>query len=205
MCYIFSSRRESFLTGDAIVMELKLAFQIHSTTHLHDFINEVGPLFYKWLPDGRKDAIALTMPSEQEQIIVWLERRMVVSHGFLRWKPDGTEFDPDIMKRQGKLDGGVLFGEMNAIVSRDERAAVQKRPFKVGERFGDYDPESEEYVTTGRRITEKIQKRVGRLINRLRTQYGQYWLEDLRPWDSRRMSLGTYCSSILNLRWWKRA
>jgi hypothetical protein len=183
---------------------LQLAFQVHLTRHLPDFIVEVGPLFHRWLPDGKEDAIALTMPNEQEQIIVWLERRMVLNHGFLRWKPDGTAFDPDIMKAQGKLDGGVLFGEMNAIVSTGERAAIGKRPFKVGEPFGDHDPESEEYITAGRRITEKIQQRVRRLVTRLRTQYGQYWLEDLRPWDSRRMSLGTYCGSVLNLRWWNK-
>jgi hypothetical protein len=90
---------------------------------------------------------------------------------------------------------------MNAIISAAERGAITKSPIKMGESFGQYDPASPEYILAGQRITAKIQQRVGRFISRLRTQYGQYWIEDVLPWDSRQMSLGTYCSSILQLRW----
>lgn len=181
---------------------IKLEFRINLTEHLPDSIVETGPLFHRWLPDGKQDAVALTTPDEQEQITVWFERRTVVNHGFLSWKSDGEAFDPNIMKRQGKLDGGPLFGDMNAVVSTTELAAIKKLPIKLGETFGDYDPASQQYIEAGKRITCKIQERAGRFVSRLRNQYGQYWLEDVHPWDSRRMSLGTYCSSVLNLRWW---
>lgn len=149
--------------------ELKLEFRINLTRRLPDPIVENGPLFHRWLPDGKKDAIALTRPDEQEQLTVWFERRMVVNHGFLSWKSDGTAFDPNIMKRQGKLDSGLLFGDMNAVVSKAELAAIEKMPIKLGETFGTYDPKSREYIDAGKRITGKIQQRAGRFVSRLPT------------------------------------
>ena len=182
--------------------ELKLKFQIDLTRSVFDPMDGKGPLFHRWLPDGKNDAIVLTIPGTQEQLRVWFERRMVVDHGHLRWKSDGVEFDPNIMQKQYKIAAGELFGDMNAAVSKAELAAVEKVPIKLGEEFGLYDPASPEYVEVGKRITSKIQEAVGKFVSRLRTQYGQYWLETLLPWDSRRMSLGSYCSSMLRLIWW---
>jgi hypothetical protein len=190
------------MPGKCPVPALKLKFQIQLTRRpIPESIRETGPLFHRWLPDGKNDAIALTSIDEQEQLIVWFERQTVVDHGFLSWERNGTAFDPNIMQRQGKIDAGPLFGEMNAVVSNTEVVAIEKFPIKVGEPFGLHDPASQEYIAAGKRITGKIQQRVGKLVSRLRTQYGQYWLEELLPWDSRRMSLGSYCCSVLNLRW----
>jgi len=41
-----------------------------------------------------------------------------------------------------------------------------------------------------------------KFISTLRNQYGQHWLEEPPSWDSRRCTLGTYCSSVLGLLWW---
>jgi hypothetical protein len=35
----------------------------------------------------------------------------------------------------------------------------------------------------------------------LRFQYGQYWLPGLQAWDSRKQSLGSYCSTTLWMNW----
>ena len=42
----------------------------------------------------------LTRADEQEQISVWFERRLIVDHGFLHSKPDGTQFDPGLRRIQ---------------------------------------------------------------------------------------------------------
>src|SRR5262249_45874573 len=46
-----------------------------------------------------------------------------------------------------------------------------------------------------------IQPRVYRFISILRYQYGQFWLNQLEPWDSRNMTLGAYCTSQFHLMW----
>ena len=33
-----------------------------------------GPLFHRWLPDGEKDAITLSPPSEHYTLKLWFER-----------------------------------------------------------------------------------------------------------------------------------
>jgi hypothetical protein len=43
---------------------------------------------------------------------------------------------------------------------------------------------------------------LSRFIATLRNQYGQTWLLPLEAWDSRKMTLGSYCNSTLGLRWW---
>lgn len=181
--------------------QLKLRFRIDLSKPSIGAIGEPGPLFHQWLPDGKNDAVALAAPDEQEQITVWFERRTLVDRGFLRWDYGGKDFDHNIMSRQGKLEGGHLFGEMNATVSNAELAAIENKPIKLDETFGTYDPKSTDYLEAGKRVASKIQSRVERFVLRLRTQYGQYWLKDVPPWDSRRMSLGTYCSSVLSLQW----
>ncbi len=159
----------NFYCDGTAMPELNLEFRIDLTKRLFESIRERGPLFHRWLPDGKRDALALSNADEQEQITVWFERRMAVEHGFLRWKQDGAQFDPNIMSRQYKIDAGGLFGDMNAIISAAERGAITKSPIKMGESFGQYDPASPEYILAGQRITAKIQQRVGRFISRLRT------------------------------------
>jgi hypothetical protein len=126
---------------------------------------------------------------------------MGLDNGFLRWDPNGVQFDPTIMERQGKIEAGSLFGDMKATVSVAEYAAIANAPIRIGDTFGQYDPASPEYIQAGKRISEKIQRKVGLFVSRLRTQNGQYWLENVLPWDSRQMSLGTYCNSTLGLKW----
>jgi hypothetical protein len=185
--------------------ELNLKFHIRLTKRFFDPLIESGPLFHRWLPNGKKDALVLTQPEEQEQITVWFERRMVSDNGFLRWNPDGTQFDPNLMERQCKIEAGILFGDMKATISKAESVAIANSPIKIGDTFGQYDPASAEYVQAGKRISEKIQQKVRLFVSRLRTQYGQYWLEDVLPWDSRQMSLGSYCNSTLGLSWFHEA
>ena len=46
-----------------------------------------------------------------------------------------------------------------------------------------------------------IHKNVSDLLHVLRCTYGQYWIPELPKWDSREMSLGSYCVYVLDLKW----
>src|SRR6185437_8791719 len=46
-----------------------------------------------------------------------------------------------------------------------------------------------------------IQPPVSRLIHILRTHYGQYWIDELQEWDSRKQSLGSYLSAPIQSKW----
>jgi len=60
---------------------------------------------------------------------------------------------------------------------------------------------SEEYISVAKRVIQFLHPPLRNFINLLRLQYGQYWLPDLNAWDSRKESLGSYCSTTLWLSW----
>ena len=67
--------------------------------------------------------------------------------------------------------------------------------------YGSNISEVPEYMLLAKRLVRDIQPSVGRFIDTLREQYGQYWVPRLLPWDSRHESLGSYCAG-LGLCWW---
>lgn len=149
------------------------------------------------------DAIQLLDEDESDSVAVWFERRVKNQSGFLAWDRDGMDFDASIMGRQGKLDGGYLYGQMIlSDLSDAELGSLAKTPILLGQQFGTYDPDDPTYVKLAHRIIAVLQPALARFIATLRHQYGQYWLEELPAWDSRQCTLGTYCSSMLRLWWW---
>ena len=84
------------------------------------------------------------------------------------------------------MDAGPLFGEyITRHYTKKEIEAV------VSESTND-----DEYILFGKRIVSAISEPVSNFVNLLRFTYGQYWLSPLRPWDSREMSIGAYCTNI---------
>jgi hypothetical protein len=160
-----------------------------------------GPIFSRFVPDGEADAVYLTADGAPHEIRVWFARSAKLQGGLLTWHLKGTEFDPTLMRRQGKLDAGWLFGKMNMPVSDSEFAALQHSPKATPEEFGDV-TEDADYVALAKRLIRTLQPRLAAFVSTLRCQYGQYWLEAPRPWDSRSETLGAYCSGQLQLRWW---
>jgi hypothetical protein len=149
-----------------------------------------GALFHRWLPNGREDAVSVPVADTRNKIDVWFERKGRVADSFLHYDSERAEVDVAIMRRQGYLHSGPLIGEgQYAHVSSSELAAVKN------DHRG-----SEDYIAVGKRVVEFLQPPVTAFLDLLRIQYGQYWLPELQRWDSRRQSLGNYCSS-LSLRW----
>ncbi len=163
----------------------------------------VGPLFHRFVPNGKDDAVFLTEEGDPHEIRVWFERSAKKERGFLKWERNGTDFDESTMRTQAKLEGGPLRGEMLMPgVSDDELLALSRNPKALNDPFGQDVGDDPAYVGLARRVVDALQPRLTNFISMLRNQYGQYWLEEPPSWDSRRSTLGTYCSSVLGLLWW---
>lgn len=172
-------------------MSIKIRFRIHLENFaVHEFLR-TGVLFNRWLPDGVNDAISVPVNHATNKLYIWFERRGYVENGFIRYDHQRSEIDPTIMARQGKLEAGPLRGEaIFTNITQEELKSVQESI--VG---------SEEYIAVGKRIVEFLYPPLSNFVSILRTQYGQYWLREFNAWDSRRESLGSYCSSTLGLQW----
>src|SRR5882724_11697455 len=183
---------------------VRLSFHLFLESHLLPGPEKIiGPLFHRFLPDGQNDAVFLTPADDPHEVRVWFKRSAKIIGGFLHWDRNGSEFDESIMRRQAKLEGGPLRGEMlMPDVSDDELTSLLRNPKALNEQFGQDAGDDPSYVALARRTVGVLQPRLLKFISTLRNQYGQHWLEEPPSWDSRRCTLGTYCSSVLGLLWW---
>jgi hypothetical protein len=182
-------------------VKIRFSFWLESEPVAHYKVQ--GPLFHKFLPDGRNDAVYLTPQGDAHEIRVWFDRTTKNRDGFLYWDRNGTEFDEAIMRRQAMLEGGNLRGEMlMPDVSDEELTSLLRIPKAVNEPFGQDTGDDPVYVRLGKRVIGEVHPRLANFITTLRDQYGQYWLGVPQAWDSRRETLGTYCGSTLSVLWW---
>src|SRR5438445_13025050 len=91
-----------------------------------------GPLFHRWLPRGDKDAISVEVEAGDLQLC--LERRGHVNEGFVFFDFDRRAVDDSIVRKQGMLDGGPLFGRLRlSDISEQELEFLRRkqscRPF----------------------------------------------------------------------------
>lgn len=148
-----------------------------------------GPLFHRWLPDGEIDAIFLETNDPDAELKVWFEKEGFASRTF---KFPGKHQDSDhIISEQGKIDAGPLKGLLT-IKNLSQEELDTLRENKIGDEI---------YIKLGKRIVKKlIYPPINNFLKVLKTNYGQYWIRELRDWDSRYMGLGHYCR-LLYLKW----
>jgi hypothetical protein len=164
--------------------------QQHGRDHPYPF-NHKGPLFHRWLPDGEKDAIVLNTEDAQAELKVSFERRGYINDsGHVVFKWDRHEVNPEVIPRQAVLEGGHLVGWLKIEGMADEEL-IHLQKAEMG------DPA---YESLGKRIIKLIHPPVNKMLNLLGTNYGQYWVEEIKEWDSRKRSLGSYCAG-LGIRW----
>jgi hypothetical protein len=185
------------------MLSIKMKFGLRLDSEPIPYFKAQGPLFHEFLPDGESDAVFLTPEGDPHEIRVWFDRTVKNLGGFLCWNLNGKDFDEAIMRRQSKLEGGYLRGEMVMPgVSQEEQLSLYRNPKVPGEPFGQETGADPIYATLGKRVIDKLHPRLANFIATLRDQYGQYWLPVPPAWDSRHDTLGTYCSGTLNLLWW---
>jgi hypothetical protein len=145
-----------------------------------------GPLFHRWLPDGENNAIVLKTGDANASLRVWFRRCDFLKDGWITFDYMRHEVDLEVMHKQGVLDAGPLFGILKIQgISEEEMSALKD------DRKGD-----PHYVMLGKRITKDLlYSPVAKLLNTLRVNYGQYWIQELKTWDSRLESIGHYCMS----------
>lgn len=183
---------------------VKLSFRLRMETAIFAApVRIVGPLFHRFVPNGQEDAVFLTSDGDPHEIQIWFDRAAKLENGFLEWEQDGSQFDETVMQRQAKLEGGPLRGQMlMPDVSDEEMVSLLHNPKALDEPFGQDAGDDPIYASLGKRVVKVLQPPLANFISTLRNQYGQYWIEELPAWDSRRNTLGTYCSSVLSLLWW---
>ena len=152
-------------------------------TNIPEITRWHGPLFHRWLPDGEKDAISLETNDPDAELKVWFDKKGFADRTFSR--PDKKQDSDHVISKIGKLDAGPMKGLLTINnLSQEEMNTLR------GNKTGD-----EIYIKLGKRVVKKlIYKPVNIFLNYLRINYGQYWIKELRVWDSRIIGLGTYCS-----------
>jgi hypothetical protein len=150
-----------------------------------------GPLFCKWLPDGEKDAIELSVSEPDAELRVWFERSGFVENGRIKFDYERKELDPAIVEALPVLDAGPLIGVLRL-------SSIPGEVLETMQRNQTGDPA---YVAFGRKVIQLIRDPVSRLLGILRTNYGQYWLNELRDWNAARESLGSYFSLTVQTTW----
>lgn len=166
---------------------LQLRFALLLDTKTSYAVTPHGPLFHRWLPDGEKDAITFKTGDSNAELKIWFERRGYTDkRGFIKYDGVRKEVDAAIVRTQGVLDAGPLFGSLRIMRLTDKYL----RPLREG-RQGDRD-----YVELGNRVVKLLHPPIAQFLDILRTNFGQRWLPSFNEWDSSRQSLGSYCSGL---------
>ena len=141
-----------------------------------------GPIFHRWLPDGEKDSISIKSGNSLIDIRVWFERCGYINQmGWVKFDYKKREIEPNILYRQAKIDAGPLRGKI--IIQGLKDAEVEAVNCNEGD---------DNYIKLGKKIAKIFKENIIPFINTLRHQYGQYWVQELAPWDSSKESLGYY-------------
>ncbi|AFS81265.1 hypothetical protein NKOR_06970 [Candidatus Nitrosopumilus koreensis AR1] len=159
------------LSFQVIIEDYETKFRLH------------GPLFHRWIPDGEKDALILDTRFPHTMLKIWFERRGYVERGMIEFDSKRKEVDESIMEKQGVLEGGRLFGSLQIDeVTKEQFDALKQN--KIGD---------EHYKELGTKFAKTIYEPISQFLDLLRIRYGQYWVRDIRKWDSSKESIGNYC------------
>ena len=150
-----------------------------------------GPLFHGWLPDGDKDALDLSVDEPEAELRVWFEQHGFMDNGRILFDYDRSELSAEQITQAPVLDAGPLIGLLKLPnVPEATLQAIQAN------RAGD-----PTYVAFGRRVAVLLHRPVSRVLNVLRTNYGQYWLNLPREWNPREHTLGYYFNLLVQTKW----
>ena len=93
-----------------------------------------GPSFHRWLPNGEIDALLFNTKDSNCLIKIWFERRGFMDGDFISFSYNRKEINPDVISKQGWLDGGPLFGIIRMIGIPDQELSIIKND-QVGEKY----------------------------------------------------------------------
>ncbi|MDX8385516.1 MAG: hypothetical protein R8M11_03250 [Gallionella sp.] len=150
-----------------------------------------GPLFHCWLPNGVEDAIEIKIGNKDSILKIFFERCGIIEGKFIEFKLSKLKDGHEVISKQARLDGGPLFAELIFHdYTNSELQAVESN--KQGEA---------DYIALAKKVIELSEPHFEHIIDILRISYGQYWIEEFQKFDSRKQSIGNYCSTNLGMRW----
>ena len=90
------------------------------------------------------------------------------------------------MKKQGRLDAGNLYGKLQIDnVTNELLEALQQKK-----------ENDSTYIELGNTFQKAVYSPISRFLCLLRVRYGQYWIAELRKWNSQNESICEYCSQF---------
>jgi hypothetical protein len=158
-----------------------------------------GPVFHRWLPYGRADAIDLPTDDKAARLRVWFDRWGTTDDSHITYNWQKREVDPAIMVRQAVLYGGSLDGDLTLSDVTDDELRALSDIVADDENTLEDSPLAR---ALGERVVGLIYDPVASFVETLRVRYGQYWLEPVKRWDEKKVSLGAYCGASALLAEW---
>ncbi|WP_066320459.1 hypothetical protein [Bacillus sp. FJAT-29814] len=158
-----------------------------------------GPAFHRWLPDGEQHSLNFVTKDKSSSLRIWFKRFGFSENSeMIRFNITKNQVDPNIMRRQGVLQGGPLFGELmlNLKILTEEEIEI----FKENLNYNNNDINQSAYERVGEKVVALIEEPINKLLNLLRFQYGQHWLPSAPVWDKRNESIGGFCQN-LKMQW----
>jgi len=171
-----------------LLLRFKVNLQDYSISPLNRWN---GPLFHRWLPNGEADAITVVRKDQNCEFKLWFERFGFVDDGEIIFDSKRHEVDPNLMRKQAKLEAGPLSGQLLIWDLTEEEITPLKNTMT----------NDDGYIRLGKKVQGLLCPVLSKFINILRTNYGQYWIKPLEDWDSRECTIGSYCHLRLNLQW----
>ncbi|MGE4536164.1 MAG: hypothetical protein AB7D37_03710 [Desulfovibrio sp.] len=152
----------------------------------------VGPLFYRWLPNGLADSIKVNIGCKGTVLELYFIQAGISQGGFFSYNDDASIQDGhNLIPHQACLDAGPLFVKLTLNdYSKDGLNAIVNS-----------DTETEAYFQFSKQVIKLIYPHISKLTSILKYRYGQYWILDFDKFDSRKSSLQRYCTQYLHLHW----
>ena len=99
---------------------LKISFGIRFEDHRIDFCPN-GPLTHRWLPDNKKDSIALSIGHSDYKLQIWFKRRGKTENNSIRFVLNEYDVDSSVISKQAILDAGPMSVELTVNNIEDEK------------------------------------------------------------------------------------
>jgi len=168
---------------------LELQFLVRFDSHRISF-SPYGPLTHRMMPDGEADSIQLDVGNADFELKIWFERRGIMNGNQIEFKLDEHNVDENEIGKHGLLDIGPLTCRLILKnIPQEEFDVIIKN------RINDV-----QYIAFTKRFLKLILPTLNNFIQKLRIKHGQYWLNDIKNFDSRYQSLGNYCKN-LQMKW----
>ncbi|HEY6073823.1 MAG TPA: hypothetical protein VIV15_10620 [Anaerolineales bacterium] len=191
------------MMGGPGVFQLKFAVLLEDVLLSH-FEPEAGCVaFHRWLPNGEQDSLSLPLQWRGE-LKVWFERYGYPNElGFIQYDRARRELSEDVIRRNAVAFSGPLFGRltMEQVDRGDlDRVRTGTDLHEEDQRTGHLQADADYYKAFGKQVAKLLGPPLAKFFELIRYEYGQYWVRDFSPWDSRTQEIG-YFFHGLQARW----